>query len=100
MAAPVPTNSGTQFVTADIAVATSGATTRVYSIHIISTGGGAAVVSLRNGTSAGDTAWITETGTVSTGKTIPLGTYGVLFPNGCFVDVDANTASVAVNYQQ
>lgn len=91
-------NAGSQLVTADAAVSSAGTAVRVFAIHILSTGGGAAVVSLRAGSTVGATIWITETGTVSTGKTITYGTQGVLFPNGCFVDVDANTTSVLVTY--
>lgn len=90
-------NAGTQLVTADIAVGRAGDACRVYSINIIS-GGTAAVVSLRNGSTVGGTIYITETGTISTGKTFDYGAYGFLFPSGCFVDVDANTTSVLVSY--
>lgn len=93
-------NSGSQLVgTADAAIGSSGKATRVFNIHIIS-GGTAAIVSLRNGTSASDTIYLTETGTISTGKTIDYGTKGQLFSNGCFVDVDTNTVSVLVAYSQ
>lgn len=91
-------NAGTQLVgTTDAAVQASGTAVRVFMIHIIS-GGTAAVVSLRNGTAAGSTAYVTETGTISTGKTILFGTQGMMFPAGCFVDVDGNTTSVLVTY--
>lgn len=67
--------------------------TRVFSVHIISTGT-AAVVNFDNG--SGGTVYATETGTASTGKTINYGWAGRLFPNGCYVDVDTNTTSVLV----
>ena len=86
-------------MTADAAIGNSGVPTRIFSIHIIS-GGTAAIVSLRDGISASATAWITETGTISTGKTFAYGTYGALFPDGCFVDVDSNTTSVLVSWSQ
>lgn len=91
-------NAGTQLITADGVVNTAGTAVRIFAIHILSGGGGAAVVSLKSGSAVGGTAWITETGTTSTGKTFSYGTQGVLFPNGCFVDVDTNTTSVAVTY--
>lgn len=91
-------NAGTQLVTADGVVASAGTAVRVFTIHILSGGGGAAVVSLRTGSVVGGAIWVTETGTVSTGKTIQYGTQGIWFPNGCYVDVDANTTSVAVTY--
>lgn len=92
-------NSSTQLVTADAVISASGKPVRVYSIHIISGGGGGAVVSLVNGTAAG-TATITETGTVSKGVTFNYGTCGHAFPAGCFVDVDTNTTSVAVAFER
>lgn len=86
---------GTKLITADGEATTANIPTRVQSIHILSGGGGAAVVSFKNNGSSG-TTYLTETGVVSTGKTVYYGQDGVLFPNGCYVDVDANTTSVAV----
>ena len=93
-------SSGSQLVTADIAVGTSGVRTIVYAIHVLSGGGGAAAPVLRNGTSGSGTIYIQETGTVSTGKSFEYGTQGFVFPGGCFCDVDANTTSVLVEYSQ
>jgi hypothetical protein len=91
-------NAGTQaFTTSDGPVGTSGIAVRIFTLHIIS-GGTASVVSLRNGTSTAGVAFITETGSISTGKTINFGTQGLLFPAGCFVDVDANTTNVTVTW--
>lgn len=90
-------NAGTQLVTVDAAVGSSGIAVRVFMIHIIS-GGTAAIVSLRNGTASGATAYVTQTGTISTGATFTYGLQGMLFPAGCFCDVDVNTTSVAVTY--
>lgn len=90
-------NGGSQLVTADAALGASGKAVRVFAMHIIS-GGVAGIVSLRNGTTASDTAYVTETGTVGTGQTFNYGTQGILFPSGCFVDVDANTTSALVTF--
>lgn len=87
----------TKLITADGEVSAAGVRTRIYMVHIISSGGGAAVVSFKNNGASG-TTYLTETGTVSTGKTFIYGEEGVFFPNGCYVDVDANTTSVAVTY--
>ena len=97
---PATDISGSQLVgTSDAAIGVSGNATRVFNIHILS-GGTAAIVSLRNGTAASATAYLTETGTISTGKTFDYGTKGMLFPSGCFVDVDTNTTSVLVAFEQ
>lgn len=87
---------GSILVTADGELIAAGNTIRVFNIHILSGGGGGAVVSLKNGGASG-TVWITETGTTSTGKTFDYGINGLLFTNGCFVDVDANTTSVLLS---
>lgn len=91
------TNAGSQRLTADGVVGPSGSAIRVFGIHIIS-GGADGVVSLLNGTSASGTTYITETGDTGTGKSVFYGTQGILFPSGCFADVDANTSSVLVIY--
>lgn len=90
-------NSGTQLSTQDATVGTSGVAVRIFAMHIIS-GGVAGSVSLRNGTSDSATAYVTESGTVGTGTTFHYGTQGILFPAGCFIDLDANTTSVLVTF--
>lgn len=92
-------SSGSVLLTADGAVGTSGRSARVYSIHAIS-GATPAVVALKNGTSTGGTTWVALTCVASVGNTFDFGAYGIVFPNGCFVDFDANTTSVVVNYCQ
>lgn len=87
---------GSQLITASGVINPSGDPIIVYGIHILSSGGGAAVVSLRNGTSGSATIYITETGTVSTGKTFDYGE-GFFFPAGCYVSIDGNTTSVLVS---
>lgn len=91
--------TGVQLVTSDIALGTSGKPVRIFSMHLIS-GGTASVVQLRAGTAVSGTIRIKETGTISTGKTFTYGKYGFLFETGCFVDVDANVVSVAIEYAE
>ncbi len=93
-------NAGTQLITADGVVGAASVAVRIFAIHILSGAGGGAVVSLRSGAVVGGTIWVTETGTASTGKTFTYGLQGILFPSGCFVDVDTNTTSVAVTYNR
>ena len=92
--------AGSQLITADGVVATSGKPVRVYATHIISGAGGGAVVNLRSGTAVGDTIRITQTGTASQGVTFALGEHGFLFESGCYCDVDANTTSVLLAIRQ
>ena len=91
---------GTQVISnqTDIAVGRLGVPVRVYSLTVTS-GGTAAVVKLCNGTSTGGTALTQLDGTIS--KTIIQSwNEGLLFPLGCFADVDANSAIVAIAYSQ
>lgn len=90
-------NSGTQLITADGVVGVSGKPVRVFSVGVISGGGGAGQVILRNGTAGTDTARVQVDGTTSLGTQAEW-TGGVLFPAGCFADINANTTSVAVNF--
>lgn len=81
--------------TADGAVKSSGAPVCVYGISFLS-GGTAGVVILRDGTSTAGTSVIQENGVISSGKTENYP--GVVFPSGCFVDIDANVTQVSVFY--
>ena len=90
--------SGSQRITnqTDVAVGTSGKPTRVFSLSVTS-GGSAGITLLRNGTSASGTALYHMDGTISKCVTQNF-EGGMLFPAGCFADVDANCASVTVCY--
>lgn len=92
-------NAGTQAITSgtDAAVGVSGVPVRVFTLHIISDGT-AGVAILRNGTSSSGTAYVTETGTISTGKTVSYGTQGMMFPSGCFLDVDTHVVGGIITY--
>ena len=92
-------NAGSQFITADSAVGTSGKPTRVFAINFVS-GATAGIVIIRNGTSTSGTAYVTENGVISSGKTVEYGTPGVLFPAGCYADVDVNVTALLVTYSQ
>ena len=87
---------GTQRVTADLAVGTSGKPIRVFCVHLIS-GGTASTLTLYNGTSASGTAYIQVDGVASQGVTINF-SGGMLFPAGCFADVDANISYAMVTF--
>ena len=92
-------NAGTQAIVSgtDAAIGASGVPVRVFMIHILCDGT-AGVAILRNGTGTGGTAFVTETGVVSLGKTIPFGALGILFPAGCFLDVDSHVVGGCVEY--
>lgn len=95
-------NASAQNFAADGQVGSSGTpAVRVFMLHVISSSGATApVVSLRNGTSASATAYVTQTGVavVGGGTTFNYGVDGLLFSSGCFVDVDANTTNALVTF--
>lgn len=89
---------GPQRVTADLAVGTSGKPVRVFSVNLVS-GGSASTLILRNGTSASGTTWDQIDGTASMSVTKNYAG-GLLFPSGCFADVDANISYATVSFTQ
>lgn len=94
-------NSGSQAIASgtDAAVGTSGKPTRVFSVNFVSDGT-AGVFILRNGTSSSGTAFVTENGVISSGKTVEYGQTGILFPAGCFCDVDSHVTAAVIAYSQ
>jgi len=90
-------NSGTQLLTAAGVVGSSGKAVRVFNITVVSDGT-AGVTTVRNGTSSGGTTYDIITGTVSTGVNRNYGTQGKVFAAGCYIDADAHSIGVAVDY--
>lgn len=83
------------------AIGPSGAKVRVYTVHLNS-GATAGIIKLYNGTSTSGTLFYQQTAaTVSTGTTVDLGEYGMLFPNGCFYEevVDANVVGTLISFE-
>lgn len=99
MSFPLYRNSGSTNLTANGPVGVSGARTTVYQVVTRSTSGGATVVILHNGTSTGGTVYTKETGATSVSVSTSY-VVGAVFPAGCFVECDANTANVVVQYAQ
>lgn len=88
--------SGIQRLTADGVVGTSGKPIRVYEVTWLS-GTTAGYVGLRNGTgTASDLQYYCD-GTASKSKTESFNE-GLLFPDGCYCDVDANVTWVVVTF--
>lgn len=92
-------NSGSQAIVSgtDAAIGPSGKPIRVFSVNFLS-GGTAGVLTLRNGTSASDTVFVTENGVISSGKTVEYGQTGIFFPAGCFMDIDVNVTGGVVAF--
>jgi hypothetical protein len=90
---------GYQVLSADGVVNTSGSAVRVYGLNIVSAGGGVGVVILRNGTTGSGTALITQ-GVAAGDSTYTDFGVGVLFPSGCYVDIDATITQATVVYDR
>lgn len=89
-------NSGSIYTTADLAVG-AGKPTRVFQATWLSDGTARDLV-LRNGSADSATVWVTAAGTISKTVTVDFGSHGILFPNGCFVDI-GSAASVVLTYR-
>lgn len=90
--------SGFQTFTGDAVLHSSGTAVIIYGINLVS-GGSGGVVALRAGTDVTGTIVIQENGTAGQGKTVSYGENGIVFPTGCFVDIDANVSFVTISYQ-
>jgi hypothetical protein len=85
---------GTTRLTADSVLGISGKPFRLFSVHLVS-GGTASTTSFKNGTGTSGTAYLQVDGTISKGVTVDL-SKGMLFPDGCFMDTDANISYCTV----
>lgn len=90
---------GSRHITANGELSTSGMPVVLYDVSINSNES-AGLVILRNGTSADADVLLSFTGTASEGISIPLNEDGVMFPNGCYVDIDGNVESVTISFQR
>lgn len=99
MSSPNTSIAGVVRKTTDGVLGTSGAETRVFAIHLVSNEA-ASTVRLLNGTTDSGTEYLKETGVTGTGVTVNYGDKGILFPAGCYVDVDTNITSVLISYSQ
>lgn len=87
-------NYGSQYLVADGAVGVSGKPVRVFSATWLSDGTARDLV-LRHGTTDSATVWVTATGVIS--KTVTINWEGgLLFPNGCFLDIGSAVSAVFV----
>lgn len=85
-----------KFTTTDGILGKGGRPCRVYGIYLISTSSASTVI-LRDGQTVGGTPQIQIDGTISKGTNYS-DPQGIIFPNGCFVDVDNNTQNLTVTF--
>ena len=90
--------SGAVSVTADSIIGTSGRPIRLWAVNMLS--GTAGELVLRNGSTETSPIWVRELGTANTGKTVPYGNQGILFPLGMFYDDDSNFTGVTIQYSE
>jgi len=90
---------GSQKITADGVIGTSGKKIRVYGFIIRAGSGGTSVVSIYDGTSTGGV--LMDTINIATSTTErPMYCGGLYFGSGCYVDIDTNTSFVTAIYEQ
>lgn len=89
---------GSTRLTADGVVGVSGKKIRVYGI-VVHSSGTAGVVQLRNGTTTGGTEYDEINGTIGVSIRVNY-PGGLLFPDGCFYDEDANVVYSTIIYEQ
>lgn len=89
-------NSTTVYTAADLAIG-SGKKVRVFNVTWLSDGTARDLV-LRNGGVDSATVWVTAPGTISKSDTLNLGTHGIVFNAGCFVDI-GSAVNVIVTYR-
>lgn len=80
----------------NIAIGTSGKPIRVYDAYAVS-GGTATTVKLFNGADSSGSDFIQIDGVINKSAGFTSG-QGILFPNGCFASVDANTTVLVVSF--
>ena len=91
--------SGSVSLTANSVVGTSGKPIRLFAVNMLSTGTAGELI-LRNGPAITDDIWVREQGTIDTGKTVEYGTYGILFPKGCYYEDDGNFTEVIFQFSE
>ena len=91
--------SGTKYMVADGEILARDNRIRVFNINVNSGAGGGGIVEFRNGGAAGD-IYLVTTGTVSTGVPFEYGDHGIVFTDGCYVNMDANVDSITVTYRK
>lgn len=90
---------GYQRISADSVIGDSGNPIALYGWSLLS-GATAGLVIFRNGTSGSGTEVMRDTGTINEEVQFSLGGVGVVFPDGLYVDIDANVTGIAVFYSQ
>lgn len=84
--------------TSDFAVVAAGQPVTIYEVVFVS-GGTAGTLNIRHGSTSSDTVAAKALGKISGSEIVRLGSNGIFFPNGCFIDFDANITNAAVAYE-
>ena len=94
---PSALSGGTIRLTANGLVGPSGAHIKIISVHLHADGVGAATMTLRNGTGAGDEErYFQNTAAINVSSTIDL--EGMTFPAGCFFVAAANVDYASITF--
>lgn len=92
--------AGSSRLTADGVLGVSGKPVRVFGFTMRSGAGGTGSVILYDGTTTGGTEKYKMVGNTDASADKVFATEGKHFPNGCYVDVDANVTYVDFDYLQ
>lgn len=89
---------GYQVRTTDGVIGTSGTPKDIYGYTFLS-GGSAGNIDFHDGTGTTGTQVLDVVGTASQTTTVTF-PYGLRFPSGCYINLDANVVSLTVFYQE
>ena len=82
----------------DSVIGKLGSPVRVFQKTVLSDGT-AGVCILRNGVDTNGTVFVNSTNTINKSVTLTFGEEGILFPAGCFADVDAHCIATLITYR-
>jgi len=96
--------SGSERLTADGVIGTSGKPLRIFCIAGSSGNGGVGQLVLRNGTSATGTIYISQSAGAAASpletQIFDFGPRGLRFPGGCFFDKDTNMFAIVAEFSE
>ena len=91
---------GSQTITVDGAIGSSGKKIRVYGFIARASSGGASVINIYNGTDAGTGTLVDVINIAQSTTERPMYAGGLYCGAGLFVDIDSNTSFVTAIYEQ
>jgi len=91
-------DTNTVNILADGVVGRSGYPTRVFQLTVVSDATAGESL-LRNGATVSGAIWVNPTNVISKSATVNFGEEGILFPAGCYADIDVNCLGTLITYR-